>query len=61
MEQNKKNLTDKIHKFTLAIIYKEHNKIIGYCGLGLDDLEMGEIEIYYNHLLKRTILRSWKL
>ncbi|SOC43237.1 GNAT family N-acetyltransferase [Ureibacillus acetophenoni] len=45
--QNQKNTADKIYKFNLAIIHKEDGKIIGYCGLGPDDLGMGETEIYY--------------
>ncbi|WP_052124032.1 GNAT family N-acetyltransferase [Ureibacillus manganicus] len=45
--QNKKNTPDKIYKFNLSIIHKEDNRIIVYCGLGPDDLNMGEIEIYY--------------
>ena len=47
MEQNNKNTKDKIYKFNLAIFHKEDQRIIGYCGLGPDDLQMGEIEIYY--------------
>jgi [ribosomal protein S5]-alanine N-acetyltransferase len=46
MEQNKKNTHEKIYKFNLSIIHKEDNRIIGYCGLGPDDLKMGEIELY---------------
>lgn len=45
--QNRKNTPEKIYKFNLAIIHKEDKKIIGYCGLGPDDLGMGETEIYY--------------
>ncbi|CAM5209105.1 Ribosomal-protein-alanine N-acetyltransferase OS=Ureibacillus acetophenoni OX=614649 GN=SAMN05877842_11536 PE=4 SV=1 [Ureibacillus acetophenoni] len=47
MEQNKKNTTEKIYKFNLTIIHKEDYRVIGYCGLGPDDLGMGETEIYY--------------
>lgn len=45
--QNQKNTPDKIYKFNLSIIHKEDGNIIGYCGLGPDDLGMGETEIYY--------------
>lgn len=45
--QNKKNTREKIYKFNLAIIHKADNRVIGYCGLGPDDLGMGETEIYY--------------
>lgn len=45
--QNQKNTPEKIYKFNLSIIHKEDGKIIGYCGLGPDDLGMGETEIYY--------------
>lgn len=47
MAQNQKNKPEKIYKFNLAIIHKVDNKVIGYCGLGPDDLGMGETEIYY--------------
>lgn len=47
IEQNKKNTPEKIYKFTLAIIHKQSEKIIGYCGLGPDDLGMDEVELYY--------------
>ncbi len=47
IEQNEKNTPEKIYKFNLSIIHKEDSKIIGYCGLGPDDLGMGETEIYY--------------
>lgn len=47
IEQNKKNTPDKIYKFNLAIIHKQDNKVIGYCGLGPDDLGMNEVELYY--------------
>ncbi len=47
IKQNQRNTADKIYKFTNAIIHKKDNKIIGYCGLGPDDLGMGQIELYY--------------
>lgn len=47
MEQNKKNTKEKIYKFNLSIIHKADQRVIGFCGLGPDDLHMGEIEIYY--------------
>ncbi len=47
IEQNRKNTPEKIYKFTLAIIHKQDNRIIGYCGLGPDDLGMNEVELYY--------------
>lgn len=47
MAQNLKNTPEKIYKFNLVIIHKKDDKIIGYCGLGPDDLGMGETEIYY--------------
>ncbi|SOC24348.1 RimJ/RimL family protein N-acetyltransferase [Ureibacillus xyleni] len=47
MQQNKKNTQDKIYKFNLSIIHKKDQKLIGFCGLGPDDLNMGETEIYY--------------
>lgn len=47
IEQNKKNTRKKIYKFNLSIIHKENQKFIGYCGLGPDDLELGDIELYY--------------
>lgn len=43
----KKNTPDKIYKFNLAIIHKGDNKVIGYCGLGPDDLDLQEVELYY--------------
>ncbi|NFF39701.1 GNAT family N-acetyltransferase [Clostridium argentinense] len=43
----KKNTPDKIYKFNLAIIHKDDNKVIGYCGLGPDDLNLQEVELYY--------------
>lgn len=47
IEQNKRNSPKKIYKFNLAIIHKQDNKVIGYCGLGPDDLGMDEVELYY--------------
>lgn len=47
IEQNKKNTPEKIYKFNLAIIHKQDNKVIGYCGLGPDDIGMDEVELYY--------------
>ncbi|PMC37486.1 hypothetical protein CJ195_12100 [Bacillus sp. UMB0899] len=38
IEQNKKNTPEEIYKFNLAIIHKKDARIIGYCGLGRDDL-----------------------
>ncbi len=45
--QNKKNTQKKIYKFNLSIIHKETQEFIGYCGLGPDDLQIGDIELYY--------------
>ncbi|MFJ7917681.1 GNAT family N-acetyltransferase [Lysinibacillus sp. NPDC096382] len=36
-----------MHKLNLAIVEKQSQKIIGYCGLGPDDVKNTEIEIYY--------------
>lgn len=44
---NLKNTPTKIHKLNLAIIEKQSQKLIGYCGLGPDDVKDTEIEIYY--------------
>lgn len=45
--QNKKNTPKKIYKFNLSIIHKKTQKLIGFCGLGADDLKLGDIELYY--------------
>lgn len=45
--QNMKNTLERIYKFNLAIIHKRDQKVIGYCGLGPDDLGLGEVELYY--------------
>ena len=45
--QNEKNTQQKIYKFNLSIIHKETQRFIGYCGLGPDDLELGDTELYY--------------
>lgn len=47
IDQNRKNSPERIYKFNLAIVHKEDAKVIGYCGLGPDDLDLEEIEIYY--------------
>jgi len=47
MDCSAKNTQEKIYKFNNVIIHKEHNKIIGYCGLGPDDLDLEEVEVYY--------------
>lgn len=44
---NQKNTPTKIHKLNLAIVEKKSQKLIGYCGLGPDDVKETEIEIYY--------------
>ncbi len=44
---NSKNTPTKIQKLNLAIVEKQSKKVIGYCGLGPDDVKETEIEIYY--------------
>jgi [ribosomal protein S5]-alanine N-acetyltransferase len=42
-----KNTKEKVYKMNMAIINKENNQFIGYCGLGPDDLNENSNEIYY--------------
>jgi len=52
---NEKNTPTQIHKLNLAIVNKQRQKLIGYCGLGPDDVKGSEIEIYYGiSQFKRT-------
>ena len=44
---NSKNTPTKIHKLNLAIVDRESQTLIGYCGLGPDDVKETEIELYY--------------
>jgi ribosomal-protein-alanine N-acetyltransferase len=44
---NQKNTPSQIHKLNLAIIDKKSETLIGYCGLGPDDVKAVEIELYY--------------
>jgi ribosomal-protein-alanine N-acetyltransferase len=43
----RKNTPECIMKFTLAVIFKENGKLIGWCGLGPLDFSPSEIEIFY--------------
>jgi ribosomal-protein-alanine N-acetyltransferase len=42
-----KNTAEHIIKFTTAIVWKEDEKVIGWCGLGPLDFNPSEIEIFY--------------
>ncbi|MFE3576256.1 GNAT family N-acetyltransferase [Lysinibacillus sp. NPDC059133] len=44
---NQKNTPTKIYKLNLAIVDRVSQKLIGYCGLGPDDIKETEVEIYY--------------
>jgi len=44
---NEKNMLTKIHKLNLAIVDRERQTLIGYCGLGPNDVKETEVEIYY--------------
>lgn len=44
---NMKNTKEKIIKFNLAIIDKEYDEVIGYCGLGPFDLNSSKVELYF--------------
>jgi [ribosomal protein S5]-alanine N-acetyltransferase len=47
MDSNIKNTTEKISKFNLAIIDKEYDEVIGYCGLGTFNLDKSKVELYF--------------
>jgi [ribosomal protein S5]-alanine N-acetyltransferase len=44
---NLKNTPENIVKFNLAIIDKEYDELIGYCGLGPFDLNIRKVELYF--------------
>jgi len=44
---NEKNTLTKIHKLNLAIVDQKRQTLIGYCGLGPDDVKETEVELYY--------------
>ncbi|MGE7946683.1 GNAT family N-acetyltransferase [Lysinibacillus sp. NPDC093688] len=44
---NEKNTLTEIHKLNLAIVDKKRQTLIGYCGLGPDDVKETEVELYY--------------
>jgi ribosomal-protein-alanine N-acetyltransferase len=43
----RKNTPAKIFKFTVAIVLKHTNELIGWCGLGPLDFDESEIEVYF--------------
>ncbi len=47
MDCNQKNTPTYIHKLNLALVDKESQTVIGFCGLGPDDVSQTEVEIYY--------------
>jgi ribosomal-protein-alanine N-acetyltransferase len=47
MDSNIKNTTEKISKFNLAIIDKEYDEVIGYCGLGTFVLDNSKVDLYF--------------
>jgi [ribosomal protein S5]-alanine N-acetyltransferase len=49
---NQKNTTDKIYKFNLAVFLKETGEFIGIGGLGPNDLNKDEVELYYSLVKK---------
>ncbi|WP_456278616.1 GNAT family N-acetyltransferase [Bacillus sp. AK128] len=49
---NEKNTTEKIYKFNLSVFLKETGEFIGICGLGPNDINKDEVEVYYS-LVKR--------
>ncbi|WP_053006174.1 GNAT family N-acetyltransferase [Kiloniella spongiae] len=44
---HKSNTKEKLHKLNLAILSKETEQLIGWCGLGPADWDQSQIEIYY--------------
>ena len=42
-----KNAPEKIVKFSVGVVERETNTLIGWCGLGPLDFDESEIEIYY--------------
>jgi len=42
-----KNTSQHIVKFSVGVLHKEENKLIGWCGLGPLEFEPSQIEIYY--------------
>ncbi|WP_162199399.1 GNAT family N-acetyltransferase [Kiloniella litopenaei] len=44
---HKSNSKEKLHKLNLAILSKETEQLIGWCGLGPADWDQSLIEIYY--------------
>ncbi|WP_120498924.1 GNAT family N-acetyltransferase [Kiloniella sp. EL199] len=44
---HKRNSKEKLHKLNLAILLKETEQLIGWCGLGPADWDQSLIEIYY--------------
>jgi [ribosomal protein S5]-alanine N-acetyltransferase len=51
-ECNQKNTKDRIYKFNLAVFLKETGEFIGICGLGPNDLNSEEVELYYSLVKK---------
>jgi ribosomal-protein-alanine N-acetyltransferase len=42
-----RNSPERIRKFTTAVVLRETNKLIGWCGLGPLDFEESETELYF--------------
>lgn len=42
-----KNTPEQIIKFTVGVVLRESNELIGWCGFGPLDFDPSEIEIYY--------------
>lgn len=49
---NAKNTREKIYKFNLSVFLKETGEFIGISGLGPNDLNPEEVELYYSLTLK---------
>ncbi len=47
IECYQKNTSERIVKLTLAVVWKEDRRLIGWCGLGPVEFSPQEIEIYY--------------
>lgn len=45
---NQKNTREKIYKFNLSVFLKETGEYIGICGLGPNDANTDEVELYYS-------------
>ncbi|MBU0693024.1 GNAT family N-acetyltransferase [bacterium] len=47
MEKYKRKITVQAEKFSVAVVWKENNRVIGWCGLAPMLVDPADVELYY--------------